>query len=159
MKKLLLIVLITACASSQEEKLYDQSIETHDLAIKIGERVGEKIKQIEIHSQTLDEPLKTLLQDSLKILTGDYAFWKSTIVEVPGHEHDHHEDDHREDDHRDHDHTEHDHAEHEHNHTPAADLTPEMMLDIQKDLRGRILGLNIRVQKILEILEENNKSE
>ncbi|MEM6814321.1 MAG: hypothetical protein AAF600_08000 [Bacteroidota bacterium] len=174
MKKLLMIILISACASSEEEKMYDQSVETHDLAIKIGLHVNEKIKQIEMHLQTLDEPMKSLLKDSLEILVEDFAFWKSTIVEIPGNEHDEHYDDHIEhdehdddhndhdehdDDHNDHDehdddHTGHDHAGHDHNHVQAADLTPKMMLDIQKDLRGRILKLNIRAQKILKTLEE-----
>ena len=53
-----------------------------------------------------------------------------------------------------HEHHEHDHAGHNHDHSPAADLTPEMVLDIQKDLRDRAVLLNVRAQKLLDTLDK-----
>ena len=134
-------MLIYGCSPSQDEQLDTQSVEIHDLAIKIGEHVEEKIKRIAQHASSLEEPTKSLLQDSVKVLTEDFAYWQSTIVEVPGHEHDHH-----------------DHHHHHHDHGTASDLTPKMMLDIQKDLRDRVVKLNVRVQRLLSTLEKNNES-
>ena len=143
MKRILLILLIYGCSPSHDEKLYTQSVETHDLAIKIGENVEEKIKRIAQSASSLEEPLKSFFQDSVKALTQDFAYWQSTIVEVPGHDHDH--------DHHDHDH------DHNHNHSTVPDLTPEMMLDIQRDLRDRIVKLNVRAQNLLNTLGKKEK--
>ena len=138
MRGILLILLIYGCSPSNDEKLHTQSVETHDLAIKIGEHVEEKIQQIAHYAGNQEEPLKSLLQDSVKVLTQDFVYWQSTIVEVPGHEHDHHH---------------HDHS------STAPDLTPEMMLDIQKDLRDRVIKLNVRAQRLLNTLEKNKENE
>lgn len=140
MKKLLLIFLLFACKSSSDEKMHTKSVETHNLAIKIGEHVSNKIEQIGIHAESLEEPIKSLLRDSALALNEDYLYWESTIVEVPGHEHDGH-----------------DHSEHDHTQIP--DLTAEMVLDIQRDIRDRIVKLNIRAQKILETLNKENNNE
>ncbi len=137
-----LILLIVACTSKHDEKLHAQSVETHNLAIKIGEHVQEKIERIEAHAMTLDEPLKAMLKDSVETLSQDLAYWESTIVEVPGHEHDHHH---------------HDHSGHDHNHAPAPDITLEMVLDIQKELKNQIENLDMRTQKILDTLKNIKK--
>ena len=137
MRGILLILLIYGCSPSNDEKLHTQSVETHDLAIKIGEHVEEKIQRIAHHAGNQEEPLKSLLQDSVKVLTQDFTYWQSTIVEVPGHEHDHHH----------------------HDHSTVPDLTPEMMLDIQKDLRDRVIKLNVRAQRLLNTLEKNKENE
>ncbi|WP_424964217.1 hypothetical protein [Ekhidna sp.] len=144
MRRLIVILFIVSCTASSEEKLHQQSVETHDLAIKIGEHVKEKIEQIYAQADQLEDPLKSLLKDSVRTLTRDYEYWKSTIMEVPGHEHEHHE---------------HDHAGHNHDHSPEADLTPEMVLEIQKDLRDRVVLLNIRAQKLLDTLRKKNEDE
>ena len=112
--------------------------------LKSEEHVNEKIKRIAAYVEELKDPLKSLLQDSVQVLTEDYAYWESTIIEVPGHEHEHHD---------------HDDVEHNHNHTSAPDLTPEMILEIQRDLRNRIVKLNIRAQKLLDALEKENTNE
>jgi len=133
-----LIALIVACTTTHDEKLHAQSVETHNLAIKIGEHVRAKIERIEAHAMTLGEPLRAMLKDSVETLSRDLAYWESTIVEVPGHEHDHHH-----------------HEGHDHDHSPSSHLTPEMILDIQRDLRDRIVKLNIRAQKLLNTLEKD----
>lgn len=144
MKKYLFMLMVVACSTTQDEKLHLQSVETHDLAIKIGEHVKEKIGQIDTKTNLLEEPLKSLLKDSVLVLTQEYTHWESTIVEVPGHEHAHHD---------------HDHAGHDHDHSPAANLTPEMVLEIQRDIRDRIVNLNIRAQKLLDTLNKMDNEE
>lgn len=142
MRRMLLMLLIYGCSPSHEKKLYTQSVETHDLAIKIGEHVEEKIKRIAQHTSNLEEPLKSLLQDSVKALTQDLTYWQSTMIEVPGHEHNRH-----------------DHHDHNHDHSTIPDLTPEMMLDVQKDLRDRVVKLNVRAQNLLNTLEKKKENE
>ena len=77
--------------------------------------------------------LQISLMDSVKVLNADLFYWRSNLIEVPGMEHEHH-----------HGHT--------HGYQPLAHLTPEMVLDIQKDLRNQIIQLNIRTQKLLDTL-------
>lgn len=137
MKNFFFIVLVFACSSSSNEKLQLKSIETHDLAVKISEHVSEKIKRIEVYMEQLEEPMKSILKDSVEVLKKDYAYWESTIIEVSGHEHEHHE-----------------HSSHKH--VMRTDLTPDMMLEIQSDLRNRIVRLNGMVKKVLDKLEINN---
>ncbi|MBV6644044.1 MAG: hypothetical protein KI790_01265 [Cyclobacteriaceae bacterium] len=86
MRKFLLIAGVVACTSSNDERLLTKSTDIHDLAIKTGKRVSEKIQTVATHTEQLDEPLKSLLRDSVMVLTKDYAYWESTIIEVGGHE-------------------------------------------------------------------------
>lgn len=143
---LLLVIILFTCAPSHDEKVHYLSVQTHDLAIKIGEHVYEKIKRIDLYAEESEGPVQLLLQDSVKSLHKDYYEWESSIVEVPGHEHDHE----KHGDHAGHNH---------HNHEPANSLTPEMILDIQREMRDRIVTLNIRAQKLLNTLEKKNKNE
>ncbi len=133
MKKLLLFVFAVACTASNEEKLLDQSREIHDLVVEMGVRMKGKIDRIETSIPQVNEPVKSQLQDSLMALRQAFDYWQSTVIEVPGHSHD----------------------DHHHNHAPAPDITPEMMLDIQRDLKDQVEHLNIRAQKILDILEKD----
>lgn len=134
-RNLILIAFVVSCTGSHDQKLHEQSIETHDLAIQIGKHVNEKIKRIAQYAHKMEEPIKSLLLDSVHSLDKDFAYWQSIIVEVPGHEHDH--------------------EGHDHDHETPPDITPVMMLDIQKDLRNRIVKLNIRAQKLLNTLEKD----
>ena len=49
-----LILLAFSCSSTHDQKLHLQSVETHDLAIKIAVHVKEKIEQIDAKSEDLD---------------------------------------------------------------------------------------------------------
>lgn len=140
MRMAIVILLIVSCSTSNDEKLRLQSVETHNLAIKIGEHVSDKIDRIGLIAKSLDEPNKSVWQDSARVLSQDYLHWDSTIIEVPGNEH-----------------QELSHSGH--NHTQVPNLTPVMLLDIQKDLRDRIVKLNIRAQNILEILNKESNNE
>lgn len=134
MKKLLLLLLIASCTTNHEDKLHDQSVKNHNQALKIGTQVQGKINRIDSLISSLTEEKSTIavLIDSLTSIKEDYAYWESTIVEVPGHEHDH----------------EH-HNHHDHNHDQEPNLTPEMILAVQQDLKERIEKLNDRTQELL----------
>ncbi|MDE0471846.1 MAG: hypothetical protein OXH57_07885 [Ekhidna sp.] len=139
MRKLFFLLIFTACASSQNEKLNKQSIETHEAALKMGEQVNKKIAQITTAVEAVSD---SILQDSLKSLKQDYADWESSIVEVPGYEHDHHN------------HEGHDHHE---NHGSSPDLTPEMVLEIQIELKRKAENLNIRAIKLSEMIKSEKE--
>ena len=141
MKKLsFLLIILFGCTSSQKEELLDKSMKIHEEALKISTQVKEKINQIESASESQTDSLAIVaLKDSVEVLSAGWDEWESTLVEVPGREHDHHHHDH------DHDHEGHDHS-------PAPDLTPEMIFEIQEDLKMRIIALDTRAQNIIDSL-------
>ncbi|MBC6424916.1 MAG: hypothetical protein GDA51_00265 [Ekhidna sp.] len=139
MRKLFILLTFTACTSSQNEKLNEQSMEIHEEALQIGKQINKKMDQITMESEALSD---LILQDSVESLKQDYKDWASSIVEVPNHEHDHHS-----------------HEGHNHhlNHSPSPDLTPEMVLKIQIELKRKAEKLNTRAEKLLEIIKSEKK--
>ena len=137
MRKAIILLIFSACASSQNEALNKQSIELHEAAMQVGKQISEKIGELEALQDSS-------LMDSVMALKQGYEAWEESIVEVPGHEHDHH----------DHDHEGHDH---DHDHSPSPDLTPEMVLEIQTELKANAEVLNQRADRILEMVKSDNQ--
>lgn len=137
---LVLLILCISCSSPKEDATLKESIETHELALQISGKVKQKLASIEQLTMSLEDSSKIIFSDSLVAIQTSFEAWESSIVEVPGHEHDHH-----------------DHEGHDHNHAPSPELTPEMALEIQKDLRDRAVALNVRAQNLLNILEEQDE--
>ena len=139
---LLMISLFAACTGSKEdEKIIEQSIKVHEEAMKMGSKASDKIVQIEGIAKDLEEPMMSAIMDSVENLKSAWKAWDETIVEVPGHE--------------DHDHEHHhDHDLHvqEHHHESTPDLTPEMVLEVQEEIKKRAYELDLRVQNVLDIL-------
>ncbi len=142
MKKIMLLIIILGCSSSREERLLEESKKVHEDVLNIGVKISEKISKIDDYADDLDEPKKSTMKDSVKVLLADWGAWQASIVEVPGHDHDHHD---------------HDHPDHNHDHGPAQELTPAMVLEIQQDLQKRALNLDVRAQNILETLSTDGK--
>lgn len=145
MKKLsiLVSVILGACTSGHNEELHQQSIEMHEAALRIGKQANDKIKQFASEVEALAD---SSLLDSLASLKQGYQDWDESLVEVPGHEHDHH------------DHEGHDHGDHEgHDHSPAPDLTQEMVLEIQKELKLKAEKLNARADRLLELVKSQEE--
>lgn len=134
-----ILVFILGCSGSTEQELTRKTIELHEEALAAGKAVDLAILRLGDRAAKAQEPLRSTIIDSLKIINDDYMLWKSALVEVPGHEHDHH-----------------DHHGHEH-HQPAPDLTPEMAFHVQQDLRDRALKLNQRAQRLVETLTLEGK--
>jgi hypothetical protein len=86
------------------------------------------------------EPLKNLLVE-IENLTEELAGWKAELVEVeiPGEEHDH-------------DHEGHDHG-HDHSHGPELEITPEQMLELQKEQKAIIEAIMLRARQVKTQLE------
>jgi hypothetical protein len=81
------------------------------------------------------EPLKNLLLE-VENLTDELTAWKAELVEVeiPGEEHDH--------DHEGHDHN------HDHSHGPALEITPDQMLELQKEQKALIEAIMQRAKQV-----------
>ena len=114
-------LVLFGCAQ-QSENLMAEAAQVHNLSVKIGEHVEQKIRTIEQYALKETSSTKKELMDSVNSLDQDLLEWKNQLVEVPGNDHDGH----------------HDHAHHE----APADLTPQMILDIQREINRQIRGAN-----------------
>ena len=130
---MVLMLFITGCSTSEDEKLIQQSIEVHEEALNIWLKIRDKIIGIEQQAQALEEPMRSVIKDSVEVLRSELKAWEATIIEVPGNE-DHH----------------HDHHGHHHEHGSPSNLTPEMVLEIQQDIKKRALRLSERAQHIID---------
>jgi len=138
MKKWIWMFLLIGCTSAKDEKILEESREIHSQAIKLGKQVDEKIAQLKEELGSMEDSLKAVAKDSVISLKADLSIWEASIVEVPGDDHDH--------DHQGHD--------HDHGHAPSPDLTPEMALEVQKELKARAEALNNRAQSVLDALKK-----
>ena len=141
MKKLFMLTLVFACSSTaHNEEIIQQSIELHEAAMKTSQEVVNDIKAMEAMTDSLQEDTMWL-QDSLANVKEAFAVWEESIVEVPGHDdHDHHH----------HDHEGHDH---DHDHSASPDLTDEMVLEIQQEMKDQIEKLNKRTKSLVAELK------
>lgn len=122
----------------------------HLAAMEIEEAVAAEIES--------SDSLKTLLTDKKKSMTDAAAIarvdsaiaaldraheafheWEENLVEVPGLPHEHH-------DHGDGEH-------HHHDHKPAPDLSPDQMLDVQKEIKANIEKIKADWEKAKEMVK------
>jgi hypothetical protein len=108
---LTLVTLIWACGNSLKD----------DPKVKEAGKIHLEASEIQEAKQA-DEVIAALS----KVKT-DFEDWEANVFEVPGVEHDH---EHAEGEHH-----------HHHDHKPAPDLTPDQMLDVQKEMLKTIQGL------------------
>ena len=136
MKTFPLFLLIMACTPSEEKQMLLASAETYDQAVIIGKHIENEIARIETHTKNIEEPLKSIMLDSVEALYDGLEYWKSIIIEVPDHQlgHDSHQG---------------------HNHERVQGLTPEMILAIQNEMKNEAIKLNARTQKVIDIIENN----
>ena len=151
MRKLLVLVLFIACTNSADKQLLEKSNQLHLEALAFGKQAFEGMEELETLVSKLDSASVLIYQDSIRQYQESYEYWVDNNVEVPGFEHDHEEHDHSGQDHDDHE--EHDHSGHHHDHGPAVQLTPEMMLEVQTELKTQIEDLSARVQVTLKALD------
>jgi len=141
LKPLFVAIVILACSDSREDAQLKESFEIHEKSVAIYEELKNDLEKLNSNlSEVLNEQ-DTIMQDTLKQFQLDFKDWESNLIEVPGFEHDH--------DHSGHDYGDHDH----HHHDDNPNLTPEMMLEVQKHLYVEIMNLKSRLKKY-----KNNKS-
>ena len=80
----------------------------------------------------------------MAVLKQAFIDWEATVVEIPGYELDEHED--------------HGH-DHDHDHSPSVELTPEMMLEVQKELNRGIIQLNDRAKQLIDSFDDKIKTQ
>jgi len=114
---LLCIVLAYSCTRSQQNDELAQAVNVHVSALALADTL----------KQTLDTLRATHLQDSVSTWRALLAQWESSLVEVPGMEHEHHA-----------------HG-HKHEHHQSVDLTPAEMLEVQGELKFQIQQLQKRI--------------
>lgn len=130
---IVILFLGIACTSPKEDQLHNQSIEAHNRALEIADKVKSQLKEAEEDVSKCSGTLKPELLDSLSALKEDLTYWESTVTEVPGFEHEHHDGHH-----------------HDHHHANELNLTDQMILDIQVDLK-------VRAEKLLQRSKQLNK--
>jgi hypothetical protein len=153
-----LSLLITSCketADPETEAKMKQAGELHDASLASGKEVAamlemtdDLIAQVETIVPTIEDEM--MQQDADAYITGiteakaDYQLWKETLVEVPGHEHDHTGEGHK-----------HDHS--------MDKATPDEILAKQTELNDYIDDIKTRLAKAIEmaqsVVEEHGPQE
>jgi hypothetical protein len=142
--------LIIACADKKDPKM-EEAGKIHLEAMEIEEAIAEQIESVDSLKNVLVEKKKTLTDaasiasiDStvaaLEKVHGSFEEWEGSLVEVPGLAHEHH-----------------DHGkgeEHHHDHKPAPDLTPDQMLQVQKEIKANIEKIKADWTKAEEMMKK-----
>ncbi len=158
MKNLKLLMCVVAMAAilvscgeqtnPEDEAKLKEAGEMHDAALAAGEEVngmfessGELLGNLQTAIETAeDEGMKEELMAHLNSITdakNDYQLWKESLVEVPGHAHDHEG---------------HNHEGHAHDHS-MDDASPDDILAKQTELKEYIEDIKNRLAKAMEVVE------
>jgi len=123
------LFVITSCGSASEDKVLIEAAKVHDEAMTVSVEVSSALESIENHTDALSD----LQKEELDKLKQDFEEWSELVVEVPGYEH-----------------KEQHHHGHDHRHGPneLEGLTPQQILDVQKELKRQIEVLNDRQQEL-----------
>lgn len=159
-----LAVLLAGCGEEQSATL-KQAIAVHDEVVRLSSELhaslvvelGQTTEEIEAAWAAGDTALAQQLQQlEARLSAIDLRFhdFSETVVEVPGHVHDHshHAHDHSGHDHGDHNHGDHDHGDHDHNHHhggPSLEgMSDEAILEIQQALKSEIEAIRAELQAV-----------
>lgn len=126
------LVVLASCSNSKKNELLDESIKIHEEVIKKEQSIDQKLKELTSGDLSLSEVTK----DSINQIQKDFKDWRESIVEVPGHEHDHHNHE----------------GHHHHDHSSKVDLTPEMVLEIQNELKTNAENIEARIDMVIKEL-------
>ena len=116
----LVSMLLAGCESDQTDPQLEEAFQIHQEAITVNKTIQEQLRSVESSNPEMGYIRKRLLT------------WEENLVEVPGFAHEH----------------EHDHAGH-HHHGPKLKVTPEHMLNIQKEFLDSIQAIQRDVQMYL----------
>jgi ABC-type nickel/cobalt efflux system permease component RcnA len=135
---------VFACTESTKDPMLVEAAAVHNKAMEIEQSVIAKLDSLEQKRQQLTEKYgpasdtTRMFVASVNELQSSLKTWSSNLIEVPGFEHHHHHHGH------DHDH------DHEHSHgAKTPEVTPEHMLNIQREFRDSIMALSIRAEELL----------
>lgn len=165
MKNILFIALLAfavACGGKDEktEAIFREAGALHNEAVAIHDSLMPLMKGINTLKASLSAQKDSLVgkNDSLanqlqaqiseiETTSQEMSAWMGNLVEVPGNEHEHHH----------HEGEEHKEGEegHKHEHGAKVDVTPEQLLDIQKEAKVTILKIKESVISILNKSKSN----
>jgi hypothetical protein len=127
MKRIMTIaMLVVSCTSKvPEEKLNNEAIILHNSMVEKANLIKHRLNELKNDS--------AISQDSVTLLLELLKQWQRDLVEVPGNE--------------EHGHANHDdhHSHHDHS---VLDVTPEQMLEIQKELDARLSNIGKRTTSL-----------
>jgi hypothetical protein len=144
------IMAFTSCGEQknpEDEAKLKEAGEMHDIALAAGEEVSqlfgnssELMANLQTAIEGADETMKEELMAHMNSLTdakNDYQLWKESLVEVPGHAHDHEA---------------HSGEGHAHDHS-MDDAAPADVLAKQTELKEYIEDIRNRLTKAMEVIE------
>jgi ABC-type nickel/cobalt efflux system permease component RcnA len=143
-------LFFTACNNkTKDDPLLVEARKVHNEAVKIHNEVMKDLKEVkkmkteaEAKLKDLDEKAKddkTRLEELIKQCDTHrmaMSAWMKDLQEVPGND--------------DHDHHDHEGHDHNHDHKPAPQVSPQQMLDYQKEMKKNIEKLQQDVKALLK---------
>ena len=121
-----------SCHTTNEEDAHHlrQAAEIHKAMMEIEEQFEAQLDSLKAFS-----PQAVEIRDSLQVIEKDFNLWEENVVEVPG-------DDSGE---------AHDHDHGHHGEKENLQVTPEQMVEIQKELKSNLEKLLLRLQSIRQL--------
>ena len=149
------LVMQLACSNEAEQKakaLFEQASKVHHEAVEVHNAVMKDMSQLaELKTKltekqnAADSAQKQAIAQAitdLENVEGKMKEWMKNLVEVPGDEHHEHEG---------HNHEGHDHEGHEHHdHEAAKNLTPDQVLELQKEAKTNIEAIRQELANAVE---------
>lgn len=127
MKRLMVLLLVTACTSQKHDPLLEDAAKYHREAMELA-------AQLETRLDSLAE-YRVVSEDSIRAWHLAIESWERDVIEVPGYDHDDHGETH-------------DHHHHEHK-APPPDLTSQQMRDVQQELLQRLQDIESRLESTI----------
>lgn len=137
---IIIFAFFASCHGENEEDAHHlrQAVAIHKAMMEIEEQFENQLDSLKSFSHHAVE-----IRDSLQVIEKDFELWEKNVVEVPG-------DDSAE---------AHDHG-HEHHHKKEnLQVTPEQMVEIQKELKSNLEKLLLRLQSIGQLQARSSEDE
>lgn len=133
--KVISVIVFAFFVSCHEENKEDahflqQAVEIHKAMMEIEAQFESQLDSLKSFSHHAVE-----IRDSLQVIEKDFELWEKNVVEVPG-------DDSAE---------AHDHGHEHHHEKENLQVTPEQMVEIQKELKSNLEKLLLRLQSIRQL--------
>ena len=136
----IIFAFFASCHGENEEDAHHlrQAVEIHKAMMEIEEQFENQLDSLKSFSHHAVE-----IRDSLQVIEKDFELWEKNVVEVPG------------DDSAD----AHDHGHEHHHEKENLQVTPEQMVEIQKELKSNLEKLLLRLQSIGQLRARSSEDE
>lgn len=136
----IVFAFFVSCHGENKEDAHhlQQAVEIHKAMMEIEEQFENQLDSLKSFSHHAVE-----IRDSLQVIEKDFELWEKNVVEVPG-------DDSEE---------AHDHGHEHHHEKENLHVTPEQMVEIQKELKSNLEKLLLRLQSIRQLQARSSEDE